>query len=210
MNTYVETKIEKDERKITFWIFNYLNSILHSWWLDNAKVLSVIIRIVFCIRIYRLQIIEMQISLVSKMRLEIKNRIRFAQRTRYKSALSFLELWGRIISCSSAVRSSHSIFNDSLWQTRSLTLAQFCGLWDSLRIGIGMHPHDALLGVRAWSGWSGGVWILPAILSIRSLSSATCGLSYGVRWSMAPSEEERSKQSESPSEANVRVFDDGW
>ena len=33
MNTYVETKIEKDERKITFWIYRiYLNSILHSWW----------------------------------------------------------------------------------------------------------------------------------------------------------------------------------
>ena len=33
MNAYVETTIEKDERKITFWIYCiYLNSILHSWW----------------------------------------------------------------------------------------------------------------------------------------------------------------------------------
>ena len=57
-----------------------------------------IVHIVFCIRIstdrFRLQMLEMNISLVKvskyDVRLKIESRIRFAQRTRYKSALSFL------------------------------------------------------------------------------------------------------------------------
>ena len=83
MNTYVETKIEKDERKMTFWILKSILRDESGCWVNNAKVLHsvMMVRIVFCIRIsthrLRLQILEMKISLVKGSKYDWKLKAEF-------------------------------------------------------------------------------------------------------------------------------------